>query len=99
MALVSTGDRARDVVATLGSFDAVLLRGNGTLITAPTLTEAVMRAIWLEESAAIQWRIMAAGGEPIFYTPEEVALRRVMDMPHEPVRGWEFEVAQLQGQS
>jgi ribulose-5-phosphate 4-epimerase/fuculose-1-phosphate aldolase len=97
MALVSTGDRARDVVATLGSFDAVLLRGNGTLITAPTLVEAVMRAVWLEESAAIQWRILAAGGEPIYYTPEEVGIRRVMDMPHEPVRAWEFEVARLQG--
>jgi ribulose-5-phosphate 4-epimerase/fuculose-1-phosphate aldolase len=95
MALVSTADRARDAVATLGDRDAVLLRGNGTLITAPTLVEAVMRAVWLEESAMIQWRILAAGGEPIFYTPEEVAARRVMDMPHEPVRAWDYEVAML----
>jgi ribulose-5-phosphate 4-epimerase/fuculose-1-phosphate aldolase len=95
MALVSTADRARDVVTTLGKRDAVLLRGNGTLITAPTLIEALMRAIWLEESASLQWRVLAVGGQPIFYTPEEVALRRAMDMPHEPVRAWEYEVAML----
>jgi ribulose-5-phosphate 4-epimerase/fuculose-1-phosphate aldolase len=95
MALVSDQERAAGVIATLGQRDAVLLRGNGTLITAPTVIEAVIRAIWLEESATIQWRIGAFGGEPIYYTPEEVAARRVMDMPHEPVRAWDFEVAML----
>jgi ribulose-5-phosphate 4-epimerase/fuculose-1-phosphate aldolase len=95
MALVSDQERAAGVIATLGQRDAVLLRGNGTLITAPTVVEAVMRAIWLEESATIQWRIGAFGGEPIYYTPGEVAARRVMDMPHEPVRAWDFEVAML----
>jgi ribulose-5-phosphate 4-epimerase/fuculose-1-phosphate aldolase len=93
--LVSNEERARAVVTTLGRHDAVLLRGNGTLITAPSVVEAVMRAIWLEESAAIQWRIRAVGGEPIYYTRIEVATRRVMDMPHEPVRAWDFEVAML----
>ncbi len=93
--LVSNEERAAAVVATLGSHDAVLLRGNGTLITAPTLVEAVMRAIWLEESAALQWQIAAAGGEPIYYTRMEVATRRMMDMPHEPIRAWDFEVAML----
>jgi ribulose-5-phosphate 4-epimerase/fuculose-1-phosphate aldolase len=92
MDLVATPERAAAVVATLGAGDAVLLRGNGTLITAPTLVEAVMRAIWLEESAAIQWRIKAAAGEPLYFTRDEVARRRVMDMPHEPIRAWDFEV-------
>lgn len=96
IALISTQDRAAAVVATLGHHDAVLLRGNGTLITAPTLIEAVVRAIWLEESALIQWRIAACGGQPIYYTPDEVAARRVEDMPNEPVRAWNFEVAMLQ---
>jgi ribulose-5-phosphate 4-epimerase/fuculose-1-phosphate aldolase len=95
IALVSNEERAASVMATLADHDAVLLRGNGTLVTAPTLVEAVMRAIWLEESAAIQWRILAAGGEPIYYTGDEVATRRMMDMPHEPVRAWDFEVAML----
>jgi len=93
--LVSNEERAAAVMTTLGNHDALLLRGNGTLITAPTLVEAVMRAIWLEESAAIQWRIGATGGEPIYYTRMEVATRRMMDMPHEPVRAWEYEVAML----
>lgn len=95
MALVGTPELGAAVAHILGDRDAVLLRGNGTLITAPTLVEAVMRAIWLEESALIQWRVLAASGAPIYFTPEEVARRRVMDMPHEPVRAWEYEVAML----
>jgi ribulose-5-phosphate 4-epimerase/fuculose-1-phosphate aldolase len=93
--LVSDTDRAGGVVATLGNLDAVLLRGNGTLITAPTLVDAVMRAVWLEEAATIQWRILAAGESPVYWSAEEVAQRRVSDMPHEPIRAWEFEVAML----
>ncbi len=95
LALVSNEERANAVAATLGEGDAVLLRGNGTLITAPDVVQAVMRAIWLEESAQMQWRIFAAGAEPTYLTSEEVAQRRVMDMPHEPIRAWDFEVAML----
>lgn len=95
VSLVSTAERGASVVDALGDRPATLLRGNGTLVTGPDLTQAVMRAIWLEESAGIQWRIQAAGGHPIFFTPEEVAARQQMDMPHEPVRAWEFEVAML----
>ena len=94
--LVSNEERAAAVIATLANHDAVLLRGNGTLITAPTLVEAVMRAVWLEESAKIQWHIAAASGEPIYYTRIEVATRRMMDMPNEPVRAWDYEVAMLE---
>lgn len=95
ISLVSTIERGTAVAEALGPGDAVLLRGNGTLVTAPTLVEAVMRAIWLEESALLQWRIGAMGGEPILFTHDEVARRRVMDMPHEPIRAWEYEVATL----
>lgn len=95
ISLVSTIERGNAVAGALGPGDAVLLRGNGTLVTAPTLVEAVMRAIWLEESALLQWRIGAMGGEPIPFTHDEVARRRVMDMPHEPIRAWEYEVATL----
>jgi ribulose-5-phosphate 4-epimerase/fuculose-1-phosphate aldolase len=96
--LVATAELGDAVTRALGERDAVLLRGNGTLITAPTLVEAVMRAIWLEESALLQWRILAAGGSPIYFTSDEVARRRVMDMPHEPVRAWDYEVAMLQNE-
>jgi HCOMODA/2-hydroxy-3-carboxy-muconic semialdehyde decarboxylase len=95
MGLVASVERAEAVAATLGDRDAVLLRGNGTLITAPSVVDAVMRAIWLEEAATIQWRIFAAGGEPMFLTADEVAQRRAQDMPHEPIRAWDYEVAAL----
>src|SRR5918911_5694742 len=49
--LVGAQDLGERVAAFLRSRQALLLHGNGTLITAPTLVEAVMRAVWLEESA------------------------------------------------
>jgi ribulose-5-phosphate 4-epimerase/fuculose-1-phosphate aldolase len=73
----------------------VPLPRSSTFITAPNLVEAVMRAIWLEEAATIQWRVFAAGGEPMFLTADEVARRRAQDMPHEPVRAWEYETTML----
>jgi ribulose-5-phosphate 4-epimerase/fuculose-1-phosphate aldolase len=80
-----------DAVATfLGDNQAVLLRANGTLIGAPTLVEAVVRAIWLEESAAIQLAALSAGQEPQYFTAEDARRAASMDMPHEPIRAWEF---------
>jgi ribulose-5-phosphate 4-epimerase/fuculose-1-phosphate aldolase len=87
-----------DAVATLlGDGQAVLLRGNGTLITAPSLVEAVTRAIWLEESAAIQLAALSAGLQPRYLTADEAQRAAAMDMPHEPIRAWEFYAALAAG--
>jgi HCOMODA/2-hydroxy-3-carboxy-muconic semialdehyde decarboxylase len=88
--LVGTRELGEVVADFLGDEQAVLLRGNGTLITAPTLVEAVTRAIWLEESAAIQLAAISAGGTPRYFEADEVRRAAAMDMPHEPVRAWEF---------
>lgn len=93
--LVSNELLAEEVVATLGHGDAVLLRGNGTLVVAPTFVEAVMRAIWLEESATLEWRIRAMGREPIWLTGEELDARRAIDLPGELDRAWDYELAML----
>jgi ribulose-5-phosphate 4-epimerase/fuculose-1-phosphate aldolase len=92
--LVSNDLLAEQVVATLGHHEAMLLRGNGTLVVAPSLREAVMRAIWLEESATIEWRIRAMGAKPIWLTGEEVDARRSIE-PSDAVRAWDYEVAML----
>jgi ribulose-5-phosphate 4-epimerase/fuculose-1-phosphate aldolase len=96
-ALVGARDLGDTVAAFLGDDAAVLLRANGTLIGAPTLVEAVMRAIWLEESAAIQLAALSAGQEPQYFTAEDARRAAAMDMPHEPIRAWEFYEALASG--
>lgn len=91
----SLGEAIADL---LGDRQAVLLRGNGTLITAPTLIEAVMRAVWLEESAELQLVARAAGLTPRYLPPDEVRRCAAMDMPHEPIRAWDLYAAQAAGQ-
>jgi HCOMODA/2-hydroxy-3-carboxy-muconic semialdehyde decarboxylase len=86
------------VAAALGAHAALLLRGNGTLVTAPSLVEAVVRAIWLEEAAAIQLAARSAGGEPRYFTPEEVARRGAQDRADEPHRAWAFYTALAAGE-
>ena len=97
--LVGQRELGEAVAALLGEGQAVLLRGNGTLITAPTLVEAVVRAVWLEESAAIQIAALSTGQEPQYLTPEEVRRRAAMDMPDEPVRAWAFYAALAAGET
>ena len=97
--LVGDRERGERLAARLGDGQALLLRGNGTLITAPTLVEAVVRAVWLEESAAIQIAALSTGQEPQYLTPDEVRRRAAMDMPDEPVRAWEFYAALAAGET
>ncbi len=86
------------VAAALGQHAALLLRGNGTLVTAPSLIEAVMRAIWLEEAAAIQVAAHSAGGQPRYFTPAEVTRRLAQDRADEPHRAWAFYAALAAGE-
>jgi ribulose-5-phosphate 4-epimerase/fuculose-1-phosphate aldolase len=78
------GDR---VASFLGDRQAVLLHGNGTLVTAPTLVEAV----------TIQLAAISAGLEPRYLTADEAQRAAAMDMPHEPIRAWAFYAALAAG--
>ncbi len=96
-ALVGAPALGDAVAELLGDRAAVLLRANGTLVTGPSLVEAVMRAVWLEESATIQLAALSAGIEPQYFSAEEAARAAAMDMPHEPIRAWEFYCALASG--
>ena len=96
-ALVGSPDLGDTVAEFLGDRAAVLLRANGTLVTGPSLIEAVMRAIWLEESATIQLAALSAGLTPHAFSAEDAARAATMDMPHEPQRAWEFYAALASG--
>ena len=86
--LIATEALGEEVADTLGSAEAVLLRGNGTLVTGATLHEACVKAVWLEESAKIQCQA-AAVGPPMIMTADEV--RERIDVPYDHYgRAWSF---------
>ncbi len=93
--LITTDVVGEELVQTLGGAEAVLLRGNGTLVTGPTVRVACMKALFLEESAWIQLQA-AAAGPPIIMTGDE--LRRRTDMHYDHYgRAWDFYRARYAG--
>lgn len=88
--LISTPKLGQDVVRTLGERPAVLLRGNGQVTVGGSIPEAVMMAIYLEETAEILYGALQIG-KPIPLTFAENAQRKVEALP--PVdmeRAWSF---------
>ncbi len=55
----------------IGRGTGALLRGNGNVILGKDVVEAVIRAIYLEESAMLQIKAKQVG-RPIYFTPEEI---------------------------
>ncbi len=72
--LISTEALGQELADCLGQAEGVVLRGNGTLTVGRSLGEAVVKGIFLEESARIQWRASLLG-EPLYFTSEELARR------------------------
>jgi HCOMODA/2-hydroxy-3-carboxy-muconic semialdehyde decarboxylase len=88
--LITTPELGAAVAETLGEKPAVLLRGNGQVTVGRTIPEAVMMAIYLEETAEILYGALQVG-TPIPLTGDESAQRRVEALP--PVdlaRAWKF---------
>ena len=73
----------------IGKGTGALLRGNGTAIVGKDVIEAVLRAVYLEESAMLQYKAKHIG-RPLYYTPEEVAERGAvaLETPH-MLRAWD----------
>lgn len=95
--LIATPELGAEVAAFLGEREAILLRGNGTIVVGESIPQAVAKAIFLEESALLQYRAQALPQAtwPIFLSEEEVRRRRLSDLPHEPIRAWEYYAATL----
>jgi ribulose-5-phosphate 4-epimerase/fuculose-1-phosphate aldolase len=73
----------------IGKGAGALLRGNGTAIVGKDVPEAVVRAIYLEESALLQLKAKQVG-HPIYFTPKEIQERSVdaLKSPH-VLRAWQ----------
>jgi ribulose-5-phosphate 4-epimerase/fuculose-1-phosphate aldolase len=88
--LITTEKLGDAVVQALGDQPAILLRGNGQVTVGRTVPEAVMMAIYLEETAEILFGALQIG-KPIPLTADESERRKIEALP--PVdleRAWNF---------
>jgi HCOMODA/2-hydroxy-3-carboxy-muconic semialdehyde decarboxylase len=77
-----------DLAEALGDHPAILMRGHGAAITAPTLQRAVARTIFLELNARLQADAMRMGA-PITYLDIEEARKIEAREGHGLARTWE----------
>jgi ribulose-5-phosphate 4-epimerase/fuculose-1-phosphate aldolase len=88
--LISTAELGVQMTQELGDDPAILLRGNGQVTVGRTIPEAVMMAIYLEETAVMLYGALQIG-TPIPLSASESKERRIEALP--PVdleRAWNF---------
>jgi len=70
---------AEKFAETLGHARAIVMRGNGCVLTGATVEEAIVMAFFLEESAKTELAVMASGQEAssVIYSPEQSKARAV----------------------
>lgn len=83
-----------ELVTVLGFKNAALLRGNGNVVLGGSIPEAVVRAIFLDESARIQYEasLLAPllGKEVKYFDPYEVRLNgQALSRPDRIQRAWD----------
>jgi len=85
------GTRLAEFIGAQGT--AALLRGNGTAVLGKDVIEATIRAIYLEESAILQFKARQIG-QPIYFSEQEVRERgtQLLESPH-ILRAWEHYTA------
>lgn len=70
---------AEKFAETLGDARAIVMRGNGCVLTGETVEEAIVMAFFLEEAAKTELAVMATGQEEtsVIYSPEQATARAV----------------------
>lgn len=95
--LIANEAMGEGVADALGDAQAVILQGNGMLAVGQSIAHACVQALFLEETAEVQLKALAAGLAPKAYTDEGAARRHGDDRVHEPLRAWEYYVAAAEG--
>ena len=88
--LIENSDIGNRLAAFIGSTGtAALLRGNGTAVLGKDIVEATIRAVYLEESAVLQYKARQLG-TPIYFTETETLERgnQLLEASH-VIRAWE----------
>lgn len=70
---------AADLADTLGDARAIVMRGNGCILTGATVEESIVMAFYLEEAAKTELAVMATGQEDnsVVYSEEQARSRAV----------------------
>lgn len=88
--LVRSDEQAAGVAAALGNARAVVMRGNGAVVAAPSIEQAVVLTWYLEDAARIELQLRAAGlADGPILSPEEAA-RRATGAGRIFERMWEY---------
>ncbi len=88
--LVSNVEQGRDLATCLGDNVVVLMRGHGCTVTAPTIAEAVLTAIYLQVNAQLQMEAMRLG-DVAYLTPGEIDASSQINQPKSGAeRAWEY---------
>lgn len=96
--LVTDADRGKQVATALGADTALLLRGNGQVVVGDSVEQACVRALYLDEAAAMQVTAQSLGRSPQWYSDAEaerfaptwedpVNIRRVWDYHRDHAKG------------
>ena len=92
--LIRTRELGELLAATLGGGSAVMMRGHGITTAFPDVRAATVAACYLEESAALQLRMLAAAGGDASrlraYTREEAEGLRDQVTGNVAKRAWEY---------
>jgi ribulose-5-phosphate 4-epimerase/fuculose-1-phosphate aldolase len=88
--LIVNAEMGDQVAKALDGYTALLLRGNGALVTGADVERAVVHAIYLEEAARIELSALAVGGAVLF-TPDELRNRQRW-YGNEARRAWDYYV-------
>lgn len=73
--LVRSDSDAQRVAAQMGDASAIVMRGNGVVVAAPSVEDAVVLTWYLEDAARIELDCLAAGLAPIRLTEDEAHAR------------------------
>lgn len=82
------GDR---MIEKLGTANAILLRGNGNVVTGGSVEEAVVRAVFLDESARLQYQAQRLGKKAVcYFNKKEIETHGVaLSRPDRIQRAWD----------
>ena len=77
--LLRDDETAKKLAHTLGDARAIVMRGNGCILTGATVEEAIVMAFYLEEAATTELAVMASGQEDrsLVYSDEQAKSRAV----------------------
>ena len=78
-ALLRSDEAAARLADTLGGARAIVMRGNGCILTGATVEESIVMAFYLEEAAATELAVLGIGdnAESAVLSPEEATARAV----------------------